>query len=240
MAIIDAILDALLDDAPVEDLRIGAKASAVLSRRLGVACSLPLLRSDDRAAAPTWTQPPWPESARQLAMRIRADDLLEASIGVAAMNSLLDPPPDSFTDGNAFDLIVTHGRGKNVTVVGHFPFVERLRRAVSELWVLELNPRSEYLPASEAPRVVPRSDVVVITATTLLNHTLDALLELARDRYVILLGPSTPLCTAFFEHGVSAICGSLVVDPQAALAGVAAGFSFREMQGLRPIIMTRR
>jgi len=238
MTVIDEILSSLQEDAPIRELRLCVRAAAVWSRRLGLAYSFPRTRcdhdDDERPRARKLAQ----MSARRVADLARSEILLDAALGMAAINSLLDPQPDLFVAGNAYDLIASRGRGQNVTVVGYFPFLKRLREEVGKLWVLELDPREGCLPVSEAANVIPRSRVVVITGSTLINHTFDDLMELARGRYVIVLGPSTPLTPVLFDAGVSAVCGSLVDDPQTALRCVSEGLSFRATEGLRPIIMS--
>jgi len=234
MKVIDALLDTLDTEAPVRDLRVCLKAAAVRTRRLGLASVLPGL--DHRCA----TEEPRPKrlsdmSAGKLALLARSADWIEASVGLAAINSLLEPDESRLSDGKALELIRRHGAGGNVVVVGHFPFVERLRGEVKRLDVLELSPTAEDLPASEAPRVIPEADLVAMTGTTLINHTFEGLMDLARGKRVILLGPSTPLSPVLFDYGVSAICGSLVIDPEAALRSISEGLGFRHTKGLRPV-----
>jgi len=40
------------------------------------------------------------------------------------------------------------------------------------------------------------------------------------------------------DHGVSAVCGSLVEDPETVLQCVSHGSSFRNTKGLKPVIMS--
>jgi uncharacterized protein len=240
MTILNEILGSLEGDAAVSELRAGVRATAVWSRRLGLAYTFPRVH---RGSSTRLGQKPRrlrDRSARELAELALSEDPIDASIGAAAINSLLDPEELQLDDGKAFDLILEKGEGKSVTVVGHFPFVEKLRERVAELWVLELTPREGDLPASEAARVIPRSDVVAITGTSLINHTIEPLLELARDAFTIVLGPSTPLSPVFFDWQVDAICSSVVVEPELALLDVSEGASFRFMSGLRPVNATRR
>ncbi|MHC4223302.1 MAG: Rossmann-like domain-containing protein [Planctomycetota bacterium] len=234
MKVIDALLDTLHTQTPVHDLRVCLRAAAVRTRRLGLASILP--RLDHRCA----TEEPRPKrlsdmSAGELSHLAHSADQVEASVGLAAINSLLEPDESRLSDGKALELIRRHGAGANVVVVGHFPFVDRLRGEVNRLDVLELSPAPEDLPASEAPRVIPEADLVAMTGTTLINHTFEGLMSLARGKRVILLGPSTPLSPVLFDYGVSAICGSLVVDPEAALRSVSDGLGFRNIEGLRPV-----
>jgi len=239
MAVIEDILESLADqDAEVRDLRICLRATAVWTRRLGLAYTFP------RVHHGRVSEQPKPRrlsemSARELAKLALSEDRIDAAVGMAAINSLLDPSPEDLKTGNALELILRHGAGRSVTVVGHFPFVERLREKVEDLWVLELYPQDGDLPSEDAPEVIPRSDVVAITGTTLLNHTLEGLLELARGKTVILLGPTTPMTGVFFEHGVDHVCGSLVEDPDLALKCVSEGVSFRYTEGLKPVILSR-
>ena len=237
MAILDEILDSLSgEDAAVRDLRICLRATAVWTRRLGLAYTFPRVQHGqiEGQERPRRLSE---MGALDLARLARSEDRVDAAVGLAAINSLLDPDPAVLQVGNALELILRHGSGKKVTVVGHFPFVERLREQVDELFVLELYPQQDDLPSDEAPQVIPQSDVVAITGTTLINHTLEGLLELARDKLVIVLGPTTPITPVLFDHGVDYVCGSLVDDPEAAMCCVSEGVSFRYMEGLKPVIL---
>lgn len=239
MALVDDILAGLSGDAPVREARVGLRATAIWSRRLGLAYAFP--RAPDARAAGAAPRPPRlvGQSARGLAERLRSTDPEDASLGMAALNSLLEPPAQGLRDGNAFDLVRARAPGRRVAVIGHFPTVDALRALAGQLWVLELEPRGDDLPARRAAEILPAADVVAITGTTLINHTLEGLLELARGKYVVLLGPSAPLSPALFEHGVAAIGGALVDAPEAALATVSEGASFRQVDGLRRVVWER-
>lgn len=86
------------------------------------------------------------KSARELAELARSDELMEASIGVAAINSLLDVDEALAVEMNASEVLTSRGRGKNVALVGHFPFIPQLRQVVGQLWVIEQNPGEGGLP----------------------------------------------------------------------------------------------
>lgn len=228
--ILDEILSTIERDAPVRLIECGERASAVWSQRLGLAYHF----------SPGEGAPELPAGigARGLSRLALSPAPREASVGVAAMNSLVDPPPD-LPEGNAYELIAARGAGRDVVLVGHFSFVEKLRQDVRNLWVLELVPEEGDLPASEAPNVIPRAELVAITGSTLVNHTLDELLALARGCEVILLGPSTIFSPVFFDHGISAVCGAVVEDAAEILRGVRTGTSFRETPGLRKLLWSR-
>jgi hypothetical protein len=89
-------------------------------------------------------------------------------------------------------------------------------------------------PAESAAGVIPQADVVAITGTALINHTLDGLLALCRpDALVMVLGPSTPLSPVLFEHGATIISGARVVDEAAVMRTVAQGATFQQVEGVR-------
>jgi uncharacterized protein len=225
--ILDDIIASIQEDAPVEEIQTGPRASLVRSRDVGVAY---------RHLA-TEELPPRLEgtSLRQLASLARSAHPVEASVGVAAINAAIRPPA-VVEDGNGRELILARGAGRDVTLVGHFDFVDELRQKVRNLWVLELYPEPGDLPASEAPRVIPRSDVVAITGSSLVNHTLGDLLALARGRYVILLGASTIFSPVLFDLGVAAICGAVVEDLDEVRRCVLGGVGFRHSTGIRKVI----
>jgi uncharacterized protein (DUF4213/DUF364 family) len=176
-------------------------------------------------------------SARELADGLRSSSTLEASIGAAAFNALLEVDEAACAEVNAEDVILQRGTGRQVAIVGHFPFVERVRQAAAKCWVLELHPRPGDLPAERAEEVLPQADVVALTGTSLINHTFDNLIGLCRpDSYVLLLGPSAPLSPVLFAAGVDAVSGTLVIDPERVLRSVAQGATFRQIKragGLR-------
>ncbi len=166
--------------------------------------------------------------------------VLEAGVGLAAINALLDVDETACVELNAADVIAERGAGKKVAVVGHFPFVPRLREVAGTLWVLELNPGTGDLPAEEASQVLPESDVVAMTGTSLLNGTFDGLIDLCRpDAYVVVLGATTPLSSALFAVGVDAVSGTRIVDPAKALTAVSQGATFRQIPGKRLLTLFR-
>ncbi len=181
-------------------------------------------------------------SGLELAALIQSEQPTLVSVGMAAVNALLPRQPASWVDLNAEDVIASHGAGQSVALIGHFPFIERLRAKVGKLTVLELDPQPGDLPVSDATEVLPRAQVVAITGMTLLNHTLDVLLSLCpSDARVILLGPSVPLDPVLFEYGVDILCGSIVTDVDGVLAAVRQGANFRQVHraGVRLVTVTK-
>ena len=180
--------------------------------------------------------------ARELAALAASPSQVERSIGLAAINALLPPLPAAWGDLNAEEVIAEAGADGAVAMVGHFPFPERLRQRVRELWVLELDPRGEDIPAARAPEIIPRADVLAITSVTLLNHTLGELLAMrSDDALVILMGPSTPLSPQLFDWGIDILSGSVVTDIDAVRAQLCQGAGFRQLHkaGVRLVTMRK-
>jgi uncharacterized protein len=181
--------------------------------------------------------------ARQLAALAAAEDatLTERSLGFAALNALIEVDAAAYSEGNAEERILAHGTGRRVAIVGHFPFVPRVRAAAGECWVLELSPGTGDLPADRAPEVIPQADVVAITGMTLVNGTFGPLAALCRsDAYVLVLGATTPLSPVLFAYGVANISGVVVDDIPAVLTSVSQGANFRQIKGKRLVMMERR
>ena len=234
MTIIDDLLAALAGDSPVREVRIGGFWTAVVleDERCGLASAL---RDDDhhhhgqnpvRGAGHLHER-----NTRELAELARSDSLLEASIGLAAINALLDVDEDACVELNAEQVVLKQGTGKGVVVVGHFPFIPRVREAARQLWVLEKRPGEGDLPAEAAPDIIPQADVVAITGTSLINHTFEELIKLCRPgAFVLVLGPTTPLSPVLFDHGVDVISGTLITDPETVLQYVSQGASFRQLK----------
>lgn len=168
---------------------------------------------------------------RELAALSESPSFTEVAIGMAAINALLPQTPEKWAELKAEDYLIQNGAGKNVALIGHFPFLERLRANVKQLWVLELHPREGDLPAQAAPEIIPQADFVAVTATTLINQTFDGLIALCRpDAVVVLIGPSTPLSPVLYKYGVHILSGTVVTDLQAAMLGISQGISMHQLR----------
>jgi uncharacterized protein (DUF4213/DUF364 family) len=173
------------------------------------------------------------KTALELAKYAKSKSLLEASIGMATINSLIDIDESKCIEKNAFEILLEKGERKNVAVVGHFPWIPKLRGKTKNLWVLEQRLREGDLPAKEADRILPKCDVVGITGTSFINHTLEGLLNLCKGAYVLLIGPTSPLSPILFNYRIDAICGTKVVNEEKVIRSISEGATFKEVSGVR-------
>ncbi|MEA3349098.1 MAG: DUF364 domain-containing protein, partial [Chloroflexota bacterium] len=181
-------------------------------------------------------------SGLELAELAQSEQPVLASVGVAAINALIPPQPDAWVNLNAEEVIAKHGEGKTVVLIGHFPFVPRLRTRVGELIILEKRPEPGDLPADAAFDIIPEAGVVAITGTTLINHSLDGLLKLCSPQaHVILLGPSTHLSPVLFDYDIDLLCGSIVTAIEPVLRTVMQAGNFPQVHhaGVRLVSMAR-
>ena len=236
MKILDDLLATLNMEASVEDIRQGPFQTAVLTRHCGLA-------STPHDPGPHHSRTAVKEAglllekdARALSHMAESESLLEAAIGMATINSLLEVNDEECLELNAGKLIAEKGKDKRVAIVGHFPFIPELRKAVKELWVIEKNPHEGDFTEDEAERLIPQADVVGITGTAFTNHTIEQLLELCNPRaYVVILGDTAPLSSILFDYGIDAISGTKVVDPILVLRCVSEGATYRQIKGIRQL-----
>jgi len=244
MRILDALIDSLPEqDTPVRGLFAGARWTVVTTRGAGMATTYrdPDLEADDHARGVPDAGHLLNQPARALLAYARSKDTLAASIGMATVNSLLDVDEARCTPRGAFEILAERGRGRNVAVVGHFPFVLKLRDHARHVWVIEKRPRPGDFPEREAARILPRCEVVCLTGTAFINHTLEDLLALCRDSYVVLTGPTSPLSPVLFEFGIDAICGTRIIDANEVTRFVSQAATFQQIHGhgVRLLTLTR-
>jgi len=240
MKVLDDLISALNTEAKVTDIRLGLFHTAVLTRNCGLAATLP--RDALRQQQPSIREPGYltGKGALELALMAYSENLLEAAIGMAAINSLLEVNDGQCLELNASGLIAEKGKGKKVAIVGHFPFIPKLRQIAGELWVIEKNQREDDFPEAEAENLIPQAEVVGITGTAFTNHTIEKLLKLCRpEAYVVILGDTAPLSPVLFDYGIDAISGTKVIDPEMVLRCVSQGATYRQIKGIRQLTMLK-
>lgn len=220
-------LGSTLEEIKAEDVRIGLAYTGVLisGNYGGVACT-PLYEFSGCPAL-GFTETIKGKTADKMIELALSENPLEAAVGIATVNALSqmlrELEPENFTVSNV-DVLDLIKPGDRVAMVGYFgPLVPKILKITEKLTVLEKreieSPETRTLPSEKAREVLPQSDVIIISASTLANRTFDELLSLrGTAREVILLGPSAPLYpTPFFERGITALMGTRILDPMTML-----------------------
>ena len=131
--------------------------------------------------------------------------VIASAVGLAAANALLLPPEEAY--GSDILEALRLQPGERLVTVGRFrPMEPKLKKTGVELEVIE--PGDPAAP-------LRRCDVALVTATSIINGTLDEILAaMGEAREVVILGPSIPYApTAFEGTPVTLLAGSVIADP---------------------------
>ncbi|OPY65773.1 MAG: hypothetical protein A4E63_02860 [Syntrophorhabdus sp. PtaU1.Bin050] len=156
-------------------------------------------------------------------------NFLKRTLGIAAINALSNTvwslecsqEYEIVKNADAIDNIEIKD-SDYVVLVGALPYRTLLKDRGKPFCVLELDPSTFeadelpfYVPAEKAPEKVPLADVLIITGSTLVNDTLEDLLELAKPTArIAMYGPTASMLPeAFFQRGVKIIGGFVVTKP---------------------------
>jgi len=165
------------------------------------------------------------EATDLLKLLVSGRSPLEKAIGLATANALLDVSPPLNTN-DALDIMELEIRD-HVAMVGFFPpLVRKIQDRGISLTVIERNPqKAPLLEETDKKRVLRECSVAVITATSILNGTIEDILNaLGAPRHVALLWPSTPMIREIFEStGVNHLGGAIVANTDAVLQIVSEG-----------------
>jgi uncharacterized protein (DUF4213/DUF364 family) len=235
--ILTELIESLRDkDHPLKEVLTGAYWTAVVSRGCGLASTFrdeghPHKKGVKNVGRLT------EKSALELANYSLSDYAMEASIGMAAINSLIEVDEQRCVEKNASRILIEKGEGKDVGIIGHFPFIPELKRRARNLWVFEQRPKEGDLGPESAQAILPRCDIVGITGTAFINHTLEELLRWSEGKFILLIGPTTPLTSFLFDYGIQVLSGTVVVEKEEAFRCISQGATFREVRGVRRVTM---
>jgi uncharacterized protein (DUF4213/DUF364 family) len=159
--------------------------------------------------------------AKEVANLLKSWEPADVAMGLSCVNASLAATFKSASDasmaseGNAFDIFLPRVKNRKVGVIGHFPKLENIKQAASELLIFERLPQEGDYPDQAAEFLLPSCDVVFITGSSIMNKTVPRLLELSSQAQTFLVGPSVPLCPKLFQFGITGLSGSLIFDYEA-------------------------
>ena len=154
---------------------------------------------------------------KALAQAAKSWNLTEAGFGMAAINAFynIHERLEALNAYEPFENYCTDGldlHGKHIGVVGHLNMPRSVYEQAASVRILERSPRPGDYPDSACDWLIPQCDVVIMTASPLVNKTLPHLLDLCRDAYTILAGPSCPMCPGLLDFGIDRIAGLVITD----------------------------
>ena len=212
-ALYDLLIEGIHTDAVVTNTLMGECWTAVESAgQFGMAKTTPV-DTAPRMLGGDYTG----MQMKELAAAAKSWNLEEAGFGMAAVNAFYNTPEKLEQLGayEPFDNYCTDGvdlKDKRIGVIGHLNMPSSVYEQAKEVLILERNPRPGDYPDSACDFLLPACDVVIMTASTLVNKTLPHLLELCKNAYTILAGPSCPMCPGLLELGIDRIAGLVITD----------------------------
>lgn len=209
----DVLIGGMDSDAVVTGTLAGQCWTAVeTDKAFGMAMTTPVDTTPRMLEAPYRGQ-----TLRELGRAAKSWNLSEAGFGLAAVNAYYNTPErlEQLGAYEPFERYCTDGldlRGKRIGVVGHLNMPKHIQEQAAQVCILERDPRPGDYPDSACDWLLPRCDVVIMTASTLVNKTLPHLLELCQNAYTILAGPSCPMCPQLLELGLDRVAGLVITD----------------------------
>lgn len=164
----------------------------------------------------------FPNGIEGMRIRVAAEaakswNLVEAGLGVAAINAYYNTAERMAELGCAepYDNYCLRGvdvAGRKVGLIGHLRMPPGTLDAAESVRILEKHPKPGDYPDTACEFILPDCDIVLITGSSIVNKTLPRLLELCKNAYVVLTGPTVPLCPALLECGIDRLAGMVVTD----------------------------
>lgn len=206
-----------MEGLKVEDLRVGLGYTAVRNSSGGVGLAY-VLRDrltygcSQLEGAGEYIGKDLAEIAR---MFMDHNNPLKASLGLAAINSVSPREDNGYSSGDILDVLEIK-KGDWVGMIGNFaPLVHKIRSQTPHLFVIEDKP--EYQKNGQFrifDEIISNCDIMIITATTLINKTFEHVISKAKKaRKKALLGPSAPLFKEFYQDfDINVVSGMIVED----------------------------
>ncbi len=155
-----------------------------------------------------------------------------ATLNAISSNLLPSSGYKVFEDKDPVDLLDLT-KTNSIVMVGAFQsYIRKIAATENRLQVLEMNPDSLphefshfYVPANDYKKIIPDAEIVIITGITLVNNTLDGLLNsITAGTQVIVTGPSANILPeVLFNHNVDIIGATRITHPEMLFSTVSEG-----------------
>ena len=211
----------LLAEATIADLRVGlgytlvelsdGRAGLAWTAKAGTSMSCTHLPQAGRLLG---------VDAGELLSWLISKNSLERTIGLATFNALNQRVTRELREDEAISLLQLK-KTDHVVMVGYFgPLLPMIKAVGCELAIVELTSQPGVLNVDQGMQALSECDVAIITSTSIITDTIDAILAaLRKNRAAVMLGPSTPMCPeAFADTKITQLSGAYLVASELAQA----------------------
>lgn len=176
------------------------------------------------------------KSLREVAKGAKSWNLIEATIGMAAINAYYNTPDVAQKNGvrilgknekedrlnDPYIAYQNAVRGKKVAGLGHADYLSTLMGSICDLTLIGDDGSGGY-PFDAADFLLPQQDYVYLPCTAFATKHIQHWLDLSRNSRVIICGPSLPMAPALFDFGIYDLSGFIVRNEALALRIAASG-----------------
>ena len=175
------------------------------------------------------------QPALQLLEKIKSDHPVERSMALALVNALNYTDALGYPEDRKNQIMFEEfniGEGTRAAMVGFIgPLVELLNQKQATVEVLDASRNMGHKEDFYA-KLGNWADVLLLTSTSILNNTTEEILQNAHPKVkTVMLGPSTPMVAAAFDHlPVHMLAGTVPIDTANILKAIRHGMGTPVLQ----------
>ncbi len=171
------------------------------------------------------------KNANYLLEKIFSYNLIDSTLALACANAILNKE-DNTTD---YDVLSLVDGAKSVVMIGYFgPLVPIINKKAKKFVICERNPKDNNAYPDYAEYFeLKKCDIAIVSATTLINKTIDNILDITEAETVAVLGPSCPMDKEIFKDTKAThLCGSLITDAEGAKTIISQGGGTQKLKNV--------
>ncbi len=250
MELIDEIIHTvkpIAKDYIIENVIVGLHITLSICKnkkgklKAGIASTMP--RWSPKGKCPSISSPGTfaSSSADKIIDLMKSNSPQEVSVAIATINAIAQFQQIEYHPFKAQDIIEKYCSNKILAIIGHFPFLSALKVNFKKCMVFELQPSEGEYPSREIPKLLPQAEVVAITGTTFINHTIEDILNYSKNAKLrIIMGPSTPLIPQLLDFGIDILAGTFITNIELVKRYVLEGANYSQLKGKQSICITNR
>ncbi|MDJ0507990.1 MAG: DUF364 domain-containing protein [Crocosphaera sp.] len=230
--IYNLLIDYGQTNTSIEEIIIGLTWTLCKAEGMGL-CMSPAIPTRTLSWSGTLVNKP----VKDLSSWLRSWDAYEATVAMATINAIINHnspliqkaialPRATSANLSVFEYFLPQLQGKQVSVIGRYPGLKQYEKDM-KINVIELNPIPGDFPATASEYLLPESDWVFLTATSIPNKTFPRLVELSQNATVVLMGPTLPWLEELADFGVNYLAGVTISNVPALKQTIAEGGGVR-------------